>query len=275
MGILQDISTNILLLDGAMGTQIQLLNLTEEDYRGEQFKDHPSPLKGNNDLLCITRPHFIERIHLNYLEAGANIIETNTFNAQRISLEDYKLTHIAYELNVTAAKVAVTARDKFQLENPNAPKAYVAGAIGPTSKTCSLSPDVERPEFRAVNYNELKSAYREQVEGLLDGGVDAILVETIFDTLNAKAAFHAILDVMEDRNLYAITKENPNADLAIMASGTITDLAGRTLSGQTAAAFAVSLEHVPLFSLGFNCALGAEQLLPQVLALKALSLIHI
>jgi 5-methyltetrahydrofolate--homocysteine methyltransferase len=269
MGIQQYISKHILLLDGAMGTQIQLLNLTEEDYRGEQFKDHPSSLKGNNDLLCITRPHFIERIHLNYLEAGANIIETNTFNAQRISLDDYGLSHIAYELNLAAAKVAVAARDKFQHANPNAPKAFVAGAVGPTSKTCSLSPDVERPEFRAVNYNELKSAYREQVEGLLDGGVDAILVETIFDTLNAKAAFHAILDVMEDRNLSAITKENPNGDLAIMASGTITDLAGRTLSGQTAAAFAVSLEHVPLFSLGFNCALGAEQLLPQVLALKA------
>ena len=275
MGIQQDISKNILLLDGAMGTQIQLLNLTEEDYRGEQFKDHPSSLKGNNDLLCITRPHFIERIHLNYLEAGANIIETNTFNAQRISLDDYGLTHIAYDLNVAAAKVAVNARNKFQQEHPNALPAFVAGAIGPTSKTCSLSPDVERPEFRAVNYNELKSAYREQVEGLLDGGVDALLVETIFDTLNAKAAFHAILDVLEDRNLSAITKENPKGDIAIMASGTITDLAGRTLSGQTAAAFAVSLEHVPLFSIGFNCALGAEQLLPQVLALKAFTNAHL
>ncbi|MFM9422232.1 MAG: hypothetical protein RIR06_693 [Bacteroidota bacterium] len=275
MGIQQDITKNILLLDGAMGTQIQLLNLQEDDYRGEIFKNHPTSLKGNNDLLCLTRPHFIERIHLNYLEAGANMIETNTFNAQRVSLEDYGLSHLAYELNVAAAKVAIRARNTFQQENPNALPTYVAGAIGPTSKTCSLSPDVERPEFRAVNYNELKSAYREQVEGLLDGGVDALLVETIFDTLNAKAAFHAILDVLEERNLSAITKENPNGDIAIMASGTITDLAGRTLSGQTAAAFAVSLEHVPLFSIGFNCALGAEQLLPQVLALKAFTNAHL
>lgn len=275
MGIQDEISKHLLLLDGAMGTQIQLLHLTEEDYRGDRFMDHPTSLKGNNDLLCLTRPSYIARIHQNYLESGANIIETNTFNAQRISLEDYGLADLAYELNLAAAKIAVSTRNEFQQNHPKAAPAYVAGAIGPTSKTCSLSPDVERPEFRAVTYNTLKEAYREQIEGLLDGGVDALLVETIFDTLNAKAAFHAILDVLEDRNLSAITKENPEGDIAIMASGTITDLAGRTLSGQTAAAFAVSLEHVPLFSLGFNCALGAEQLLPKVLALKSFTNTHL
>ena len=271
MGIFQSAQERILLLDGAMGTQIQLLNLTEEHYRGERFASHAVPLKGNNDLLCLTNPQFIEEIHYRYFVAGSDIVETNTFNAQRISLADYQLEDIAYDINVAAAQVAVKARERFYNDFPTATKRYIAGAVGPTSKTCSLSPDVERPEFRAVNYNELKLAYTQQVKGLLDGGCDALLVETIFDTLNAKAAFHAILDVLEERNLSPITAEFPDGDIAIMASGTITDLAGRTLSGQTASAFAISLEHVPLFSIGFNCALGVAQLLPHVISLETIT----
>lgn len=268
MGIFQDIAKKTLTLDGAMGTMIQRHVLSEEDFRGQRFKDHSVALKGNNDLLCITRPDIIEEIHLSYFEAGADIIETNTFNAQKISMEDYALTDCITEVNTAAVKCAEKARDQYYKKHGTKNKKYIAGAVGPTSKTTSLSPDVNNPAFRAITYDQLHAAYFEQIEALIDVGVDAILIETIFDTLNAKAAFHAALDVLEKKNLTPITRENPNGDIALMASGTITDAAGRTLSGQTAAAFAISLSHLPLFSIGFNCALGADQLLPHVKELK-------
>jgi 5-methyltetrahydrofolate--homocysteine methyltransferase len=268
MGLFQDIVKKTLTLDGAMGTMIQRHVLTEEDFRGLRFKDHSVALKGNNDLLCITRPDIIEDIHLQYFEAGADIVETNTFNAQQISMEDYALTDCIKEVNTAAVACARNARDKYYLKHGTKDKKYIAGAVGPTSKTTSLSPDVNNPAFRAVTYDQLHAAYFEQIETLIDAGVDAILIETIFDTLNAKAAFHAALDVLDKKKLTPITRENPEGNIALMASGTITDAAGRTLSGQTAAAFAISLSHLPLFSIGFNCALGADQLLPHVKELK-------
>jgi 5-methyltetrahydrofolate--homocysteine methyltransferase len=207
-------------------------------------------LKGNNDLLCITRPDIIEEIHYQYLQAGADIIETNTFNAQRISLADYHMEELAYELNVAAAACARKAVDRYQKENPNATRTFIAGAVGPTNRTASLSPDVNDPGFRAITYDQLVEAYSEQIKGLLDGGVDALLIETIFDTLNAKAALYAAMEICEERGV----------DVPLMISGTITDASGRTLSGQTSEAFFVSMSHAPLFSIGFNCALGAEQL---------------
>ncbi|MFZ4785398.1 MAG: homocysteine S-methyltransferase family protein [Flavobacteriales bacterium] len=244
----------ILILDGAMGTMIQRFNLSEEDFRGTRFAHHPGQLKGNNDLLCLTRPDVIENIHLQYLEAGADIIETNTFNAQRISLADYHMQDLAYEINLEAAKCARKAVEAFYVKHGSDQPKFVAGAVGPTNKTASLSPDVNDPAYRGVEYQELVDAYKEQVKGLVDGGVDAILVETIFDTLNAKAAFYAIEEFFEENKV----------QLPLMASGTITDASGRTLSGQTAQAFHISLAHIPLFSIGFNCALGAEQLKPYV-----------
>jgi len=244
----------ILILDGAMGTMIQRHNLTEEDFRGERFKEHSALLKGNNDLLVLTQPHIIDEIHLQYLEAGADIIETNTFNAQCISLADYKMEELAYEINLEAAKCARRAVDSYYQKHGDATPKFVAGAVGPTNKTASLSPDVNDPGYRGISYDELVTAYKEQVKGLIDGGVDAILVETIFDTLNAKAAFFAIEEFFEENNI----------SVPLLASGTITDASGRTLSGQTAQAFYISLSHVPLFSIGFNCALGAEQLKPYV-----------
>lgn len=240
----------ILILDGAMGTMIQRYKLEENDFRGERFADHPGDLKGNNDLLCITRPDIIEEIHYQYLEAGADLIETNTFNAQVISLADYHMETLAYELNVEAARCARRAVDRFMKGHPLAGKRFVAGAVGPTNRTASLSPDVNDPGYRAITYDQLVVAYSEQINGLLDGGVDALLIETIFDTLNAKAALFAAMEVMENRN----------TEVPIMISGTITDASGRTLSGQTAEAFLISMSHAPLFSIGFNCALGAEQL---------------
>jgi 5-methyltetrahydrofolate--homocysteine methyltransferase len=240
----------ILILDGAMGTMIQRYKLEENDFRGARFAKHESDLKGNNDLLCITRPDIIEEIHYQYLAAGADIIETNTFNAQCISLADYHMESLAYELNVEAARCARKAVERFQEENPNASTRFVAGAVGPTNRTASLSPDVNDPGFRAITYDQLVEAYSEQINGLLDGGVDALLIETIFDTLNAKAALYAAMEVCENRNI----------EIPIMISGTITDASGRTLSGQTAEAFLISMSHAPLFSIGFNCALGAEQL---------------
>jgi 5-methyltetrahydrofolate--homocysteine methyltransferase len=240
----------ILILDGAMGTMIQRYKLEEADFRGARFSNHESDLKGNNDLLCITRPDIIEEIHYQYLCAGADIIETNTFNAQRISLADYHMESLAYELNVEAARCARKAIERFQKENPNATQRFVAGAVGPTNRTASLSPDVNDPGFRAITYDQLVEAYSEQINGMLDGGVDALLIETIFDTLNAKAALYAAMEVCEKRNV----------DIPLMISGTITDASGRTLSGQTAEAFLISMSHAPLFSIGFNCALGAEQL---------------
>lgn len=244
----------VLILDGAMGTMIQRYQLNESDFRGDRFADWKSDLKGNNDLLCLTRPEIITEIHLQYLEAGADIIETNTFNAQRVSLADYHMEHLAYELNVAAAKCAKDAVNQFQKNHPEENKRFVAGAIGPTNRTASLSPDVNDPGFRAITFDELVIAYKEQVNGLIDGGADAMLVETIFDTLNAKAALYAIMEVYDERNI----------QLPIMVSGTITDASGRTLSGQTADAFLISMSHVPLLSIGFNCALGAKQLEPYV-----------
>ena len=241
----------ILVLDGAMGTMIQAHKLQEEDYRAERFKDHPSPLKGNNDLLSITQPDIIEGIHDAYFEAGADIAETNTFNSTSISQADYELSDLAYELNYEGARLAKRSAQRYTERTPGQPR-FVAGSIGPTNKTASLSPDVNDPGFRAITFDQLKEAYSEQVRGLIDGGVDALLIETVFDTLNAKAALFAVQDVMEEKGV----------SLPIMVSGTITDASGRTLSGQTTQAFLISLSHAPLFSIGLNCALGAEQLLP-------------
>ncbi len=241
----------ILVLDGAMGTMLQRYNFTEEDYRGERFKDYPSSLKGNNDLLSLTQPHAIAEVHAKYFEAGADIVETNTFSGTTIGMADYNMEDLVYELNFESAKIAKKVADEFTKANPNQPR-FVAGSIGPTNKTASLSPDVNRPEYRAITFDELRIAYKQQVEALIDGGVDVLLVETIFDTLNAKACLFAIEEVKEERNI----------DIPVMVSGTITDASGRTLSGQTVEAFLASISHVPLLSVGFNCALGAEQLKP-------------
>lgn len=241
----------ILVLDGAMGTMLQKYGLTEEDFRGKELKDHPQSLKGNNDLLSITQPKIVKEVHRQFLEAGADIIETNTFSATTIAMADYGMENWVYELNFQSAKIAREVADEFTAQNPQKPR-FVAGSIGPTNKTASLSPDVNQPGFRAITFDELKIAYKEQVNALIDGGVDVLLVETIFDTLNAKAALFAIEEVKEERNV----------SLPIMVSGTITDASGRTLSGQTVEAFLISLSHLPLLTIGFNCALGAQQLHP-------------
>lgn len=246
-----EIQKRILVLDGAMGTMLQQYNFSEEDFRGERFKDYPTPLKGNNDLLSLTQPKAIAEVHAKYFEAGADIAETNTFSGTTIAMADYDMEDLVYELNYESAKIAREVADKFTNDNPEKPR-FVAGSIGPTNKTASLSPDVNRPEYRAITFNELRIAYKQQVEALIDGGVDLLLVETIFDTLNAKAALFAIEEVKEERNI----------NIPIMVSGTITDASGRTLSGQTVEAFLTSISHVPLLSVGFNCALGAEQLKP-------------
>ena len=256
---IQDIlKERVMVLDGAMGTMIQRHTLEEEDFRGERFKNHPHPLKGNNDLLSITRPDIILDIHRLYLEAGSDIIETNTFSSTTIAQADYHLESLAYELNFESAKIAKQAADEFTRKDPSKPR-FVAGAIGPTNRTASLSPDVNDPGFRAITFDELVKAYKEQAKGLIDGGADALLVETIFDTLNAKAAVFAIQELYEE-----IGKEYP-----IMVSGTITDASGRTLSGQTTEAFLISLSHVPLLSVGLNCALGAAQLRPYLQVIDA------
>jgi 5-methyltetrahydrofolate--homocysteine methyltransferase len=247
------IKKRILILDGAMGTMIQRYQLEEKDFRGDRLKDHPHDLQGNNDLLSITRPDVIEAIHKAYLEAGADIIETNTFSGTTIAQADYKLEHLAYELNFESAKVARRAADFYTQQNPDKPR-YVAGAIGPTNRTASMSPDVNNPGYRAVTFDDLVTAYTEQVNGLIDGGSDIILVETIFDTLNAKAALFAIETVFEEKNLR----------LPVMISGTITDASGRTLSGQTPEAFYISVSHANLFSIGLNCALGARDMRPHL-----------
>ena len=241
----------ILILDGAMGTMIQRYNFTEEDYRGERFKDWESPLKGNNDLLSLTQPEAIEEIHRKYLLAGADIIETNTFSGTTIAMADYHMEDLVYELNYESAKIAKKVCDEFTAQNPDKPR-FVAGSIGPTNRTASLSPDVNDPGYRAITFDELRIAYKQQAEALLDGGADILLVETIFDTLNAKAALFAIDEIREERNI----------TIPIMVSGTITDASGRTLSGQTADAFLISVSHMVLISVGFNCALGAKQLTP-------------
>tara|TARA_B110000037_G_scaffold218288_1_gene281002 strand:- start:1919 stop:2929 length:1011 start_codon:yes stop_codon:yes gene_type:complete len=258
--ICEAIKERILVLDGAMGTMIQRHKLEEEDFRGEQFKNHHSSLKGNNDLLSITRPDIIKEIHAEYFAAGADIAETNTFSSTTIAQADYHLEDAVYELNYQSAKIAKEVSDEFTKNEPNKPR-YVTGSMGPTNRTASLSPDVNDPGYRAVTFEELVDAYTEQIRGLVDGGVDMLLVETVFDTLNAKAALFAI----EQYNM------NNEVNIPTMISGTITDASGRTLSGQTTEAFLISVEHIDLLSIGLNCALGAKQLRPylQILAKHA------
>ncbi|MFA5648067.1 MAG: methionine synthase [Bacteroidales bacterium] len=251
-------SHRILILDGAMGTQLQNFKLTEDDFRGKLFSKHPKNLKGNNDILSLTRPDVIEQIHRAYLDAGADIIETNTFNATSISQSDYGTEHLAREINRQAAIVARRVADEATQTNPLKPR-FVAGSIGPTNRTASMSPDVNNPAYRAVTFDMLANAYEEQVRGLIEGGVDTLLIETIFDTLNAKAALFAIGKVLNEKNI----------DIPVMVSGTLTDASGRTLSGQTLRAFIESVSHYPLFSIGLNCAMGAEQLIPYINELSA------
>lgn len=249
--IQQLIRERILVLDGAMGTMIQQYNLSEADFRGERFKDIPGQLKGNNDLLCLTRPEVIEDIHRKYLVAGADIIETNSFNATSVSMADYHVQAYCREINLAAARLARRMADEFTALNPEKPR-FVAGSVGPTNKTCSMSPDVNNPAFRALTFDELQAAYCEQMEALLEGGVDALLIETIFDTLNAKAAIRAA----------ELSMEKTGRRVPLMLSVTVSDIAGRTLSGQTLDAFLASVEHVDLFSVGLNCSFGARQLKP-------------
>lgn len=265
--LLQAVKDRILILDGAMGTMIQRYTLTEEDFRTPALKDHPKSLKGNNDLLSLSRPDIIRAIHKEYLEAGSDIIETNTFSGTTIAQEDYGLSHLAYAINFESTKIAREVADAFTETTPDKPR-FVAGAMGPTNRTASLSPDVNDPGYRAITFDQLAEAYAEQVRGLLDGGADLILVETIFDTLNAKAALYAIQEVYEERSIPLDAREG---GIPIMISGTITDASGRTLSGQTTEAFLISVSHVPLFSVGLNCALGAKELRPylKVLAQEA------
>ncbi|TRZ44392.1 homocysteine S-methyltransferase family protein [Robertkochia solimangrovi] len=243
----------ILVLDGAMGTMLQRYNFSETDFRGNRFTEVSQPQKGNNDLLSLTQPEAIAEIHAKYLEAGADIIETNTFSGTTIAMADYELEEYVYELNYESARIARRVADEYTAKNPNKPR-FVAGAMGPTNKTASMSPDVNDPGYRAVSFDELRKAYKQQAEALVDGGADVLLVETVFDTLNAKAALFAIEEVKEQKGIH----------IPIMVSGTITDASGRTLSGQTAEAFLISISHLPLLSVGFNCALGADQLLPYV-----------
>ena len=247
MSIYKEINDRILVLDGAMGTMLQRFNFSEEDFRGERFKDFPHPLKGNNDLLSLTQPEAVKEVHRQYFAAGADIVETNTFSGTTIGMADYHLEDLVYELNYESARIAREVADEFT-DKPR----FVAGSIGPTNRTASMSPDVNDPGFRAVTFDDLKIAYKEQVKALIDGGADLLLVETIFDTLNAKAALFAIEEVKEELGI----------DIPIMVSGTITDASGRTLSGQTVEAFFISISHIPLLSVGFNCALGADQLKP-------------
>ncbi|MEY3599809.1 MAG: hypothetical protein RLZZ463_586 [Bacteroidota bacterium] len=250
----------VLVLDGAMGTMIQRHKFTEADYRGDRFADWKSPLQGNNDLLSLTQPAAIKDIHAQYAAAGADILETNTFSSTTIAMADYHMESLVKEINMVSARLAKEVADEYTAKQPDKPR-YVAGSIGPTNKTASLSPEVNDPGYRAIDFDGLRIAYKEQVEALMDGGVDLLLVETVFDTLNAKAALFAIQEVKEERK----------SDIPVMVSGTITDASGRTLSGQTAEAFLISIAHADLLSVGFNCALGAKQLTPhlEVLAKKA------
>lgn len=241
----------ILVLDGAMGTMLQRYQFGEEDYRGERFKDYHLPVKGNNDLLSITQPGAIAEVHKKYFEAGADMVETNTFSGTSVAMADYGMEDLVYEINFESARIAREVAAEFTRMEPDKPR-FVAGAMGPTNKTASLSPDVNDPGYRAITFDQLRIAYKEQAAALAEGGVDAFLVETVFDTLNAKAALFAIEELREEKKI----------DLPVMVSGTITDASGRTLSGQTAEAFLISLSHIPLISIGFNCALGASQLTP-------------
>lgn len=249
--IKEELEKRILVLDGAMGTMLQRYKFNEADFRGERFKDWEHPLQGNNDLLSLTQPKAIADIHAKYFEAGADIIETNTFSGTTIAMADYYMEDLVYELNYESARIAREVADEFTAKEPHKPR-FVAGSIGPTNRTASMSPDVNDPGFRAITFEELRVAYKQQAEALLDGGSDILLVETVFDTLNAKAALFAIEEIKEERNI----------DVPIMVSGTITDASGRTLSGQTAESFLISVSHIPLLTVGFNCALGANQLTP-------------
>lgn len=253
----------ILVLDGAMGTMIQRHTLSEEDFRGEQFKDHPSPLKGNNDLLSITRPDIIKDIHRQYFEAGADIVETNTFSGTTIAQADYHMEEVVYDINFQSAKIAREVADEFTANEPDKPR-FVAGSMGPTNRLASMSPDVNDPGYRNIDFDQLKEAFKQQAKGLLDGGVDLFLVETITDTLNAKAALFAIEELLDEEK-----KRVP-----IMVSGTITDASGRTLSGQTTEAFLISISHIPILSIGLNCALGAAQLRPYLETLSTKAPFH-
>jgi len=260
MNIEDILKERIMVLDGAMGTMIQRHKLEEKDFRNEQLKDHPHPLKGNNDLLSITRPDIIKDIHRQYFEAGSDIVETNTFGSTWVAQADYHLEFLVYEINYQAAKIAKEVADEFTAKEPHKPR-FVAGSMGPTTKLASMSPDVNNPGYRAITFDQLAAAFKEQAKGLVDGGVDLLLLETITDTLNVKAALFAIQELFEE-----IGRKIP-----VMVSGTITDASGRILSGQTADAFLVSVSHVPLLSIGLNCAMGAAALRPylQILDEKA------
>ena len=247
----------ILVLDGAMGTMIQRYTLTEDDFRKGWFENHDKPLKGNNDLLSLTRPDIIKQIHREYLEAGADIIETNTFSGTTIAQADYGLQKAAYDINFHGAKIAKEVCDEFTKKDPSKPR-FVAGSIGPTNVTLSLSPNVNDPGFRSTTFDKMVVAYEEQIKGLIEGGCDILLIETIFDTLNAKAALFAVDNVLEKKGIR----------MPIMISGTITDASGRTLSGQTTEAFLISMQHADLLTIGLNCALGASALRPYLQVLK-------
>ncbi|MGZ5001383.1 MAG: homocysteine S-methyltransferase family protein, partial [Methylomonas sp.] len=260
----QQLSQRILFLDGAMGTMIQSYKLVEKDYRGTRFADWPVDLKGNNDLLSLTQPDIIKAIHRAYLDAGADIIETNTFNSTRVAMADYRMEELAYEINVASARVAKQAAEEVSGLTPDKPR-FVAGVLGPTNRTSSMSPDVNDPGFRNITFDDLVSAYGEATQGLIDGGADIILIETVFDTLNAKAAIFAVEQ----------TFDKLGYKLPVMISGTITDASGRTLSGQTAAAFWYSLKHVEPVSIGFNCALGAQELRQYIEELSNIADTHV
>jgi 5-methyltetrahydrofolate--homocysteine methyltransferase len=306
MNIKELLGERILIIDGAMGTMIQRYKLSEADYRGERFKDWSSDIQGNNDLLCLTQPQIIKAIHKEYLEAGADIIETNTFNAQRISLADYNMQSLAYEINFEAAKIARESIEEWRAQNPSLREGlgWAAGAIGPMNKTLSLSPDVNNPGYRALTFDEAMEAYYEQVKGLVDGGVDLLLIETIFDTLNAKAAIFAIKKYFRERpilnpsqreglataqkdqaanNKSASPQSEPLSEgapslregLPIMISGTITDASGRTLSGQTLEAFYNSVAHAKPLSIGLNCALGAKEMRPHIEELSQIATCYV
>ena len=251
------LARRILIVDGAMGTMLQRHKLTEPDFRGERFADHASDLQGNNDILVLTRPDVVESVHDEYLAAGADIVETNTFNGTSISQADYATEHLVREINVEAARIARKAAARWTEKTPDKPR-FVAGAVGPTNKTLSISPDVNDPSFRAATYDELYASYREQIEGLIEGGVDVVLIETIFDTLNSKAAVMAYQDAVAASG----------RDVPLMISVTITDRSGRTLSGQTIEAFWASIAHSEALSVGINCALGADEMRPYVEALS-------
>ena len=248
----------ILVLDGAMGTMLQRYKFEESDFRGTRFRDWPYPLQGNNDLLSLTQPQAIREVHHKYFEAGADIAETNTFSATSVAMADYHLEEYVWEMNVASAKIAREVADEFTAREPDKPR-FVAGSMGPTNKTASMSPDVNDPGFRAISFETLKKAYREQALALIEGGVDLLLVETIFDTLNAKAALFAIDEIREEKG----------TTIPVMISGTITDASGRTLSGQTVESFLISVSHIPFLTVGFNCALGASQLIPHLQVLSS------